>query len=244
MKRLTIIAIVALLVVVLFVPVAGAAKKKKKKKPSASSGSGLANSFDVAVDLGLPVAGFVPYGSFNVDGEDAGSFGGVGSIGFPYLGLHAALYPARDWYIQFGVLTYLRQGGEGTYRYDDEDLDDQDFDYVINRFCLVDAGLGKIFGKNKRIRPKAGAGLGVHYVSFSDEDADDSATGWAVGPYGLVGVDFDVTKLKGMGQLFIGANLRLDLIWNWAPYEMDDNDVEVSMVYLPLSAFLSTGLRF
>lgn len=237
MKRYIIISLVVLVTVVLLAPVAHAAKKK-------SSGLGM-NSFDIAVDFGLPIAGFIPYGSINdSDGDDWGSISGVGNVSFPYMGLHAALYPDRGWYIQFDFLTYQRQSGKGTFTPDDKDLDDQDFDWVINRFMLLDAGLGKVFGKNKKVRPKAGAGLGIHYMSFYDDDAEESAAGWAVGPFGQIGVDVTVTKIRKVGELFIGGNLRLDLIWNWQPYEFEDSEGELSMVYLPLSAFVSTGLRF
>jgi len=240
MKRHLTISLVVLLAVFLLAPAANAAKK-------GSSGVGM-TSFDVAVDFGLPIAGFFPYGSIDdEDGEDLGSISGMGNVSFPYLGLHGALYPDRGWYIQFDFLTYQRQSGEATLSPEDEDLDDQDFDFVVNRFMLLDAGLGKVFGKNKRVRPKAGAGLGVHYMSFFmdvENGKDESASGWAIGPFGQVGVDVTVTKIKKMGELFVGGNLRLDLIWNWQPYEFEDSHSELSTVYLPLSAFLSTGLRF
>lgn len=247
MKRFSVIFLVVFLTICLLVPVAGAAekkkKKKKKKKPPTSSASGPRRSFDVAFDLGLPIAGFIPYGTFS-SGDLDGSFSGVGSISFPYMGLHAKLYPARDWFLRFGLLNYVRQSGEGTYKFDDEDYEDVDFDWVINRLTVIDGAFGKVWSSNPKIRPFAGVGLGVHYVSFSDEDENDSASGWAIGPFGLAGVDFTVTKLKNLGDLFFGANLRLDLIWNWKAYEMEDSETEVIMGYLPITFFLSTGLRF
>ena len=57
-------------------------------------------------------------------------------------------------------------------------------------------------------------------------------------------MDITATKIRRVGDLFFGVNLRLDLIWNWQDYQFDKSNSNLSMVYLPLSFFVSGGLRF
>lgn len=247
MKRFSIVLLVACLMVALAFSVADAAKKKKQDQGS-GPGPSLSSkrSFDVAVDIGLPVAGFIPYGSVTGDNGLDGRISGVGDVSFPYFGLHARLYPGPTWFVQFDALNYLRQTGSGTFTTTNNDNDeetDEDFGMTISRFTVLDFGLGAMFGSG-RVRPNAGAGLGIHYLSISNEDEDESASGWALGPYGQIGVDFTATKLRGIGDLFFGANLRLDLVWNWKPIVFEDSNTELAMAYLPLSFFISSGLRF
>jgi hypothetical protein len=205
-----------------------------------------ARSFDVAVDVGLPVAGFIPYGKLSGSHGLDGTLSGIGSVSFPYFGLHARAYPSPSWYIQMDLLNYSHQTGTGTWTFKNKDTGNtskQDMTFVVNRLNVIDFGIGKMLATG-RVRPNAGFGLGVHYVSFADEHAHDSAAGWAVGPFGQLGVDITATKIRRVGDLFFGVNLRLDLIWNWQDYQFDKSNSNLSMVYLPLSFFVSGGLRF
>ena len=233
MKRLSIA--LAVLAVVLIATIAEAADSPAIAR----------RSFDVGVDIGLPVAGFIPYGTITGDNGLDGTVSGSGTVSFPYLGLHARLYPKPSWFIQFDFLNYLRQPGQGTWSTEDDagNKHDEDFKFVVSRFTVLDFGLGKNFSTG-RVRPNAGAGLGIHYLSFTDQHADDNASGWAIGPYGQIGVDFTATKLRRIGDLFFGVNIRLDVIYNWAPITFEDSNTDVTLVYIPLSFFASGGLRF
>lgn len=250
MKRTTLYILVAIVVIGLLLPgTALAAKKKKKSKAGKGSSPPAASArktrfADVAVDFGLPAFGVLQLGKITA-GDTETDFSGSGTVSFPYMGVHAALYPAKDWYIQFG-LGYLHHSGTGEFSSDDiKTLDGDEFDWGLNAFRL-DAGIGKIFGTFSRVRPKAGAGLGIWYLSWYTEeyDKDETFSGWTVAPYGLVGVDADVVRGRA-SDIFVGINLRTDLIYTLSPFEFSGKgDADAKFFYMPWSIYLNAGLRF
>jgi hypothetical protein len=247
MKRTAMMMLVALIAVGLALPgVAEAAKKKGNKKKGHKAGGVNTRMFDVGVDFGVPAYGVFQFGTLTDNGnDDKIDLSGAGTVSFPYMGAHFTLYPSRTWYIQFGI-GYLRQNGKADLSSDDiKNFTKRDEDWNLDGFRL-DAGIGKVFGQFSRIRPKAGAGLGIWGLSWEYETSqgDETYTGWTVAPYGLVGVDFDVAKMKKW-DFFAGVNLRTDLIYTIAPLEYDGKeDYELTFFYMPWSIFLSGGIRF
>ncbi len=251
MKRTATILLIALLAIGFLLPAtAMAAKKSKKKKGKKKTKTPAGHNvrmFDVAADFGLPAFGLIPFGTVSdADNDVEAGFSGSGAVSFPYMGLHFTLYPASDWYIQFGI-GYLHHSGEVEFKSDDiKTIDGDKEDWSMNCFRL-DAGIGKIFGKFKRVRPKAGAGLGIWRLSWGpdgDQFDDETFAGWTVGPYGLVGVDADIVRNK-MGDIFAGINLRTDILYTIGPLEYSGSgDTEATMLYWPWSIYLSGGLRF
>ncbi|MDP8225660.1 MAG: autotransporter outer membrane beta-barrel domain-containing protein [Candidatus Lernaella stagnicola] len=250
MKRTTMIFLVLLLAVGLMLPAtAMAAKKGKKSKGSKNKSPSGTNvrMFDIAADFGLPVFGLMPFGKVTDNDNDVEvDLSGQGTVSFPYMGLHFTLYPSTEWYIQLG-LGYLHHSGDMEFTSDDvKQIDGDKEDWTMNGLRL-DAGIGKIFGKFGRVRPKAGAGLGIWRLSFTpDTDEYDSKSfiGWTVGPYGLVGVDADVIRQRKF-DIFAGINLRTDILYTIGPLKWEGSgDKEVTMLYWPWSIYLSAGLRF
>lgn len=259
MKRTAIIFLIVLLTIGLVLPGSALAAKKKKKgdgdkKDKDNSSQSIMGTktrmFDSGVDLGLPAFGYLGLGTIKYTANDKDQsidFSGSGTVSFPYLGAHFSLYPAKTWYLQFG-LGMIHQSGQVTLKSDDQpDLDGDKVDWGVNAFRL-DAGIGKIFGSYAKIRPKAGAGLGILYTSYYFDKGDwkdETFAGWTVAPFGLLGVDFDVYQSKGWGDIFAGINLRGDLIYSLAPLEYSGKgDATMTCLWFPISLYLSGGLRF
>lgn len=255
-KRISFMVVVLLLIVALAIPGSALAAKKdkdkggEKSKGSASKPAGTRGEryFEAGVDLGMPVYGFLQLGKMTIktdDGDQEMDFSGNGTFSFPYFGAHFTLWPSDTLGIQFS-LGYHRQTGTAEFSSDDnEKVDGQEFDWSINAFHL-DAALFKTFAASGVIRPKIGGGLAIWYLNFSDidSDEDESYTGWTVGPFGLLGVDFDVYRTRPF-DIFASVNLRTDIIYSLAPMEYSgDADAEARMLYWPFTIYASGGIRF
>ncbi|MCL4235651.1 MAG: hypothetical protein KJ042_14160 [Deltaproteobacteria bacterium] len=205
--------------------------------------------FQVGADIGGAAAGFIPYASATFNDLDA-SFSGSGGFG-PIFGVHGNLYPAKNWiiHVDFG---YMNQKLDVDVNFEDEEavdssgakvaLEDQEVEYAMNmwRFSI---GAGQKFVPSSKIVPYGLVGLSLQSLRFRDVDEDDPATGTGLGPFGALGVDFQITKTSGM-YVYGGGQLRLDLIYTVTPLEMDKTKAEITMGYVPFAIILTSGVMF
>jgi Outer membrane protein beta-barrel domain len=250
LRKFAVMLFVALLSVALMASVADAQSKKSKKgKSSKKSSKGKSSKknmttdelFHVGLDLGANVFGYIPYASFEQDSGSGdtvdGSFSGTGGFG-PAFGVHAHLF-FNEWIVR-AEMGYGYQSGVADINFDDEDLEDQEFDYSMNNF-KIGVGVGKVILKHRLVRPYIAGVLDFHYLTFADKDEDESASGSGFGIGGLAGVDVNFDK-----NFFAGGGARLDLIYTANPLELKKNGVTqtITMGYMPISLFLTGGMRF
>ncbi|MCZ7583824.1 MAG: porin family protein [Deltaproteobacteria bacterium] len=228
MTRLRLVTVLVL-GVALLLPGAAFAKKKNKAK--------MSDNFQAGLDLGAYIYGAIPYASVTFNDQDA-SFSGTGGFG-PIIGAHFNMFAAEDWILHFDI-AYSYQSGKASIDFDDEKLNDQDFDYGLEMF-RASVGAGKRILATRFVNPYWMLGLGLHHMAFQEKDEDEAATGTGVGPFGALGVDAIVTKTKGM-HIFVGGQGRLDIIYTVTPLERDK--AEITMAYVPLAFILTGGVQF
>jgi len=236
MKRIVPI-LVFVVMIALIAPSGAFAKKKATSR----------EDFQAGFDVGTYIYGVIPYGSRKDNKNDLdGSISGQGGMG-PIIGAHFNLLAANDLIIHLDI-AYSYQGGDATWKYDDEEKADEkeyDFDYGMNMF-RGSVGIGKYIARTGKVLPYYMGGLGLHYLSFKDKgnkDWDESASGGGVGLWGALGVDAKIVKSQGM-QVFIGGQFRMDMIYTVNPLEHSDSDTDISMFYVPLQVLLTGGVMF
>jgi hypothetical protein len=268
MKRLATIASIALAIFALAGTAsaldldlnAGVVKKPAPPPPSNNAPNEVKQNFwDAGVDIGLPVVGYLGLGSLTLGHGAKVDMSGTGTVSFPYLGAHFSLYPSPTWYIQFG-LGWLRQEGtlnfgtvhqgnlsDAAYQNEKDAFKSQTMDWGLNSF-KIDAGIFKLFGSSQIVRPKAGIGVGIYYLSFFDRNhqPNDTWNGWTVGPFGVIGVDFDVYHNRKVGTFFVGLNARLDLVYTISDLAGNGTHKgsDASLLWTPLSLYGTIGFRF
>jgi len=230
--------IVPMLVVVVMVALMAPSLAFAKKKVTSR------DDFQAGFDVGTYIYGVIPYGSWeNTKNDLDGSISGQGGMG-PIIGAHFNLMAASSLIIHLDI-AYSYQGGDATWEFDDEDVAGQkeyDFDYGMNMF-RGSVGIGKYIARTGKVLPYYMGGLGLHYLTFSDKDWDESASGGGVGLWGALGVDAKLLKSQGM-QVFAGGQVRMDMIYTVNPLEHSDSDTDISMFYIPLQILLTAGVMF
>ncbi len=235
MKRASWI-ITVIILIALIAPAAATAKQKASSR----------EDFQAGIDVGSYIYGVIPYGSWEVSNTDLkGSVSGQGGMG-PIFGAHFNLMAASNLIIHLD-LAYSYQGGDATWEFDEDTIDgvdykEYDFDYGMNMF-RASVGIGKYIARTGTVMPYWMGGLGLHYLSFKDDDWDESASGSGVGLWGALGVDAKIVKTQGM-QFFGGGQLRMDMIYSVNPLKNSDSDVEITMLYVPLQLLLTGGIMF
>ncbi|MCB9475671.1 MAG: hypothetical protein H6684_16865 [Deltaproteobacteria bacterium] len=228
---------VVVLAVALVVPGVASAKSEKTGM--------MEDTVQVGADLGLNIFGTIPFASGKFEGEDA-TFSGSGNFG-PAFGVHVNGYFAREWIGHLDV-GYFSQSGSADVNFDNADLEDQEFDWVMNVFRLSIGGGRSLFSSKdtRLINPYFLVGLGLYGVYFRDQDEDDSASGQGLGPWGLIGVDGQIMRKKNY-KIVGGLQLRGDLIVA-SDLSMDGQEAgketEISLGYFPVALIVTGGVQF
>jgi len=227
------------IVVVLLGAVLAAAPAAAK---SSSSGKDYSERYDFSagLDLGTYIYGVIPYANVDAGDSDA-SFYGIGAFG-PWIGAHGTLF-AKKFLVHFD-LGYASQSGEGEIRYDDEDLDDAEFDYTMKVF-RGSAGFGRPLFESNHVMPYWLLGASIAWMGFEDKKADETASGTGFGPWGALGVEGAIYRAHDY-SIIVGAQGRADLLFTIQPLEWEKNneDVEIVMGYLPFSFLVTGGIAF
>jgi hypothetical protein len=234
--------VICLFALILTIPIAATAKS--------TSGKGLmSDNFQAGVDFGAYLYGIIPSATATFkdqSGQDLKTdLTGDGGFG-PLFGLHFNMLLAKPWILHLDM-AYSYQSGVARFKFDKKDVDagyikneKENLDYGLEMFH-GSVGVGKSIIATSIVNPYWLLGLSAHHMAFQEKDADEAATGTGLGPFGALGVDAKITRMKGL-TFFGGGQFRLDIMYSVTP--LVRNKTEITMAYIPLSLILSGGIQF